>query len=122
MSYLFVITGATPVPLSSPNPAVCWERHDPGQRPGERLINGRPYVFDLDALNGYLAQEAVDAAPQDLGALTGPELTSLDYRCTRRLADAGGRDPDALALHTRLTAERRRRGLDHPFTLNPSAT
>jgi hypothetical protein len=108
------------MPLSQPNPAVCWERREPGCRPGERLVDGRPYVFNADSLNRWLAEEAVATAPVDLSVLTGPQLASLDYRCTRRLTEAGGADPQALLLHDRVAAERRRRGLDAPF--NPAVS
>jgi len=109
------------MPLNTPDPAVCWERRQPGRRPGERMLDGKPYVFNADSLNRWLAEEAVATAPADLARLTGPELHALDYRCIRRLADTGQGDGAALTLHARVTAERRRRGLDAPFNPHVSA-
>lgn len=95
--------------------AVLWERRAPGQRPGERMLNGKPYVFNADSLNRYLAEDAVATALADLTSMSVGELASMDYRCIRRLADTGHRDPAALALHARVTAERRARGMDVAF-------
>lgn len=94
---------------------AMWERREPGHRPGERMLDGRPYVFNADSLNSYLAEEAVMTAPTDLTGLCKGELAVLDYRCIRRLADTCNTDPIALALHARVTAERRARGMDAAF-------
>lgn len=64
----------------------------PTLRPGERLLAGRPYVFNFDLLNAYLADEAVAAAPADLSNLTDEEVSALwgawMNAARRRLGDA----------------------------------
>lgn len=49
----------------------------PALRPGERLVNGRPYTFDLDAVNAYEADRAIAAAPADLASLSAAEVSTL---------------------------------------------
>lgn len=61
-------------------------------RPGERLLAGKPYVFDQDALNAHLADLDVENAPADLSILADDEITGLFYsylnRRTRKPFDA----------------------------------
>ncbi len=51
----------------------------PALRPGERLVAGKPYVFDQNALNAFLAVEALRNAPADLTALSDEDLLGLFY-------------------------------------------
>lgn len=48
-------------------------------RPGERLVAGKPYIFDLNALNAYEADQALANMPADLSGLTDEAITGLYY-------------------------------------------
>ncbi len=82
---------------------------EPGYRPGERMVAGRPYCFNMRLLNEHLARERVathEAA--DLTQLSREEIAGLVYDC-----HALAYEPDyPEALHRRLVDERTRRGLD----------
>ncbi len=54
-----------------PSPAA------PKLRPGERLVAGRPYVFDADLLRAYEADLQVESAPEDLSTFTDTEVSEL---------------------------------------------
>jgi len=82
---------------------------DPGCRPGERIVAGSVYVYDLDALNSYLACEAVLNAPDDLSALTEDEVRSLRNRCGRVWAMEKGKPGVWDDLAMRCSAELSRR-------------
>lgn len=51
----------------------------PTCRPGERLIAGRPSIFNMGLLNAHLADEALSEAPADLSGLSDDDLTGLFY-------------------------------------------
>lgn len=51
----------------------------PALRPGERMLAGRPYIFDQNALNAFLAVEALRNAPADLTKLSDEDLQGLFY-------------------------------------------
>lgn len=68
----------------------------PACRPGERVVAGRIYTFDQDALNLHLAREREAAAPEDLSELGDDELASLYFAALRIDAATGGRDRDLL--------------------------
>lgn len=76
-------------------------------RPGERMVDGRPYVFNLRLLNEHEARERV-AAVGGLRALPLSELALLISDC-RSLSYEPDYPED---LHRRLVAERARRGID----------
>jgi hypothetical protein len=78
----------------------------PALRPGERLVAGKPYVFDQAALNDHLAREAVADAPADLTAMAAVELNSLHMHCLR----LGRLDGTAMAVLRRVIAEQSGRG------------
>jgi hypothetical protein len=82
----------------------------PGYRPGERMLDGKPYVFNADLLKRHLQQERIETAPADLGQLTSTQLLLIDYACT-----ALWRDVECAELHRRVIAERSRRGLNTAF-------
>lgn len=82
----------------------------PALRPGERLVAGRPTIFNADLLNLHLAHEAVLASVgADLTGWTWDELTGLLYACrtVRNVRRGNGGLPydlhwdDADALATR---------------------
>lgn len=84
-------------------------------RPGERLVYGRPYVFNMDLLRLHEAHEAVQAAlGADLSAMSYEDLTGLLYSCqtvTQVRRGNGGlpyelRWEDANALCARVAGER----------------
>lgn len=75
-------------------------------RPGERIINGIVYCYDLEALNDWLAIEAKLDAPDDLRALTDDALTALLYAGIRIGAMSKGSDRE---LSVRCQVERDRR-------------
>jgi hypothetical protein len=75
-------------------------------RPGERLVAGRPYVYDWEALADWLAIEAKLDAPDDLAVLTDEALTALFVHALRLAAISGHRDLD---LAVGVEAERARR-------------
>ena len=77
-------------------------------RPGERLLNGRPYVYDQDALNRYEADLAFETAPADLTRLSDDELTERFYGWLNRHARFP-HDPDTAAYGKRICDERTRR-------------
>lgn len=79
---------------------------EPGRRPGERLVAGRPTVFDQDALNDWLAVDAKRTAPADLAALGDDALAALAYKAIRLAALSGHRD---LELFERVSVEREAR-------------
>ena len=81
---------------------------EPGHRPGERIVAGRPYISDLNLLNAYEADRAIEAAPADLTALSWNELTELFYAWLNR---SGRRRYDGLTdeFGRKLGAERARR-------------
>jgi hypothetical protein len=61
----------------------------PYLRPGERMLHGRVYVYDQDALNAYRADEAVTEFMDtggDAGRLSDDALTTLFYLCLNRQA------------------------------------
>lgn len=68
----------------------------PDPLPGTRIVNGRPYIFDLDALNAWNAVAAKMDAPDDLSGLSEDELDSLFYRAIRIDAMSHGADPDLM--------------------------
>jgi hypothetical protein len=78
----------------------------PALRPGERLVAGRPYVFNQDTLNDYEAALAVCNAPADLSALSASEFARLLYAAIRVAAFTCNQVVTAL---DRLEAERARR-------------
>jgi hypothetical protein len=52
----------------------------PGFRPGERMLHGKPYVFNQDLLNAHLADQRVARGlPADLSGLSESELTEAFY-------------------------------------------
>lgn len=60
-----------------------------GSRPGERMLHGRPYVFDLDRLNAHIADEALQAfadAGEAAATLSDDDLTGLFYQWQNRQA------------------------------------
>lgn len=57
----------------------------PALRPGERLVAGKPYTFDQDAVNAFEADLAIASAPADLAALSPAEISRL--RCAWQNAD-----------------------------------
>jgi hypothetical protein len=79
----------------------------PFLRPGERLVAGRPYIFDQGLLNDYVACMAKVDAPADLSGLTDEQMTCLSYNATRLGWISRGLDTE---LSARVAAERRRRG------------
>lgn len=81
----------------------------PDPLPGTRLVAGKPYIFDLDAMRDWNALAAKMDAPADLAALSDHELTSLFYRALRIDGLSSGLDPD---LMRRVAAERCVRGLN----------
>lgn len=101
--------GAPPCEIDARIAAVLALR--PDCVPGERTLDGRPWIYDLDLRLAYLAREAVAAAPADLSALSDDQLTGLKYAALRRDADARRRDPAAADLLGRVLEERRRRDL-----------
>jgi len=82
---------------------------DLAPRPGERLVAGRLYVFDHDALGDWLAVEAKLDAPRRLAGLGDEALTSLYYKALRLAWLSGRRDSE---LAERVEAERARRRRD----------
>ena len=67
--------------------------------PGQRMIDGKPYTFDLGLLNSHRADMLIAAAPADLSTLpyeaSGPgemSLTGLKYA----LADRNARQAKVL--------------------------
>jgi hypothetical protein len=78
----------------------------PSLRPGERLVAGRAYVYDLEALADWLAIEAKLDAQDDLAPITDDGLTALFVQALRLAALSGHRDLDLLV---RVEAERARR-------------
>ena len=81
----------------------------PDSVPGERPVDGRPWIYDLDLRLSYLAREAVRTAPADLAPLSDDQLTGLKHAALRREHDARRRDPAAAHLLDRVLEERRRR-------------
>ena len=81
-------------------------------RPGERLVAGRPYVYDQDALADWLAVEAKRDAPDDLATLASEELDSLFHKALRLAALSGHRDMDLLVRVETERARRRARALE----------
>jgi len=78
-------------------------------RPGERLVAGRPYIFNMRLLNEHEARERVEAAERaDLTAKPKTELALLIMDCGT-LFHEWDYPTD---LHRRLVAERARRGID----------
>jgi len=76
--------------------------------PGQRMINGKPYTYDLGLLNSHRADMLIAAAPADLSTLSYDDLTGLKYaladRNERQAKVLGGwPEPDAFAK--RLWAE-----------------
>ena len=76
--------------------------------PGERLVAGRPYCFDMEARLDFLAQRAKAEAPADLTTLTDEALMDLKFAAMRVWSMSGGRDDYLLQV----SAEARRRGFD----------
>lgn len=72
-------------------------------RPGERLLAGKPYVYDQTLLNEHLAAERLASVPADLSALSFDDLSGLLYDCglVRRRHDPAHRE-----LAGRVAAER----------------
>lgn len=60
---------------SAPSNPLC--------RPGERLVAGKPSIFDLRLLNEHCAREAVLSAPHDLSGLSFDELSALSTKAHR---------------------------------------
>jgi len=52
-------------------------------RPGERLVHGRPAIFDLRLLNEHEARVAVMGAPADLSGLDFEALNALSTKAHR---------------------------------------
>ena len=80
----------------------------PPCRPGERLLAGRPYVYNQDLLNAYEADLAIKNMGEDVGAMSDSELDGLFYQWLNRYA----RLPlDRLTIRagTRICGERARR-------------
>jgi hypothetical protein len=75
-------------------------------RPGERLVAGKVYVFDQDALLDWLAIEAKLDAPDDLAPLADDAVTELFHKALRLAALSAHLDLDLLI---RVEAERARR-------------
>ncbi|MES2724886.1 MAG: hypothetical protein V4656_17175 [Pseudomonadota bacterium] len=78
----------------------------PVLRPGERLVAGKPYVFNEDLLNAHLADKALAAIPADLTTVTDDALTGLFYQWLN--ADARRR-PEVEAVGRPICDERARR-------------
>jgi hypothetical protein len=81
-------------------------------RPGERLVAGRPSIFDLGMLNEHLAREAVANAPADVSVLTNDELDALHAHCNCFALD---HDEPTRVLRRAVIAEQSRRGLRTAF-------
>lgn len=79
-----------------------------GERPGERMVAGQPYVFSLDLLNAYLADRAIAEAPADLSQLTWDHLSSLFGAYLNRRSRFPN-DEAAQLFGQRVCAERTRR-------------
>ena len=62
-------------------------RLNPDCRPGERMLAGKPYVYDADLLLSFKARELVNGAPADLSGLTDAELDALNSAGMRRWFD-----------------------------------
>lgn len=61
-------------------------------RPGERMLHGKPYVFDAGLLLDHLARTRIEAAtPESLVDLSDRDLTSLIYDCLRFTSGGSGR-------------------------------
>jgi len=60
-----------------PEPKAQVQTFPEGFRPGERMVAGRPYVFNAGLLGLHLANEAVQSAPEDLSGLTYDEVFGL---------------------------------------------
>lgn len=58
-----------------------------GAEPGVRMLHGRPYVFDSDALAEHFARIIVDAAPANLNALPCDQLKRIERAAWRCLYD-----------------------------------
>lgn len=92
----------------------------PGYRPGERMLAGKPYVFNGDRLAIYLAFEGIRSAPADLTRISEAALRQLSSHCTA-ISWLSDRDPARTpeivsqmeALRFRVVAERNRRGWTH---------
>ena len=84
----------------------------PGYRPGERMVAGKPYVFNADLLNLHLAHEDVLSAPLDLRSLSYDALVGLMFKAGLVNTAADGRLPYRLdreaseALFRRVCDER----------------
>lgn len=87
-------------------------------RPGERLVAGKPYIFDHAALNLHLAREAIASAPANLSALGDDELRGLRSSAAKvDYADRLGFGP----LQARIKAEYAARGWDSGSAVNAAA-
>jgi hypothetical protein len=75
-------------------------------RPGERLVRGKPYIYDLDVLNDWLAVCAKRDAPDDLSTLSDSALADAYAKAIRLAAMSENRD---IELGVRIETERRRR-------------
>jgi hypothetical protein len=89
--------GTTQSPTSFATEALLNDNR-PTLRPGERLVAGKPYVYDADALGAHIADERIAAAPADLTTLTDSEVSTLwgawlnaDRRRRREVEDFGRR-------------------------------
>lgn len=83
-------------------------------RPGERIVAGKPYVFDAELLNNHLAEQAVADAPADLSSLDDSALASLSHSCGRLWALNQGAEGPWTALSLRVNAERKARDQREP--------
>jgi len=76
--------------------------------PGQRILHGQVYTFDLDMLNDHHAKVACEAAPADLGSVPVADLGLLHYRALHYSSMTRGA-PEARALVRRVEAERHAR-------------
>ena len=101
----------------------AFQRREPGSRPGERMLDGKPYVFNADLLKRYLHEERIATAPADLTTLSDTDLMSLNYACTGRWHYLWAENTSAAAieadrierLQQHVEDERARRGLTDSF-------
>jgi len=94
------------MPLNTASTTKEATRLEPGYRPGERMLHGRPYVFNQDLLNAYLADCTVaDGVPANLAALTYGELTAL-VGAYLSAWSRRARDPEVQAFGAAVCGER----------------
>lgn len=90
----------------------------PGYRPGERMLHGAPYVYDMGLLNAHLADIRIAIAPADLSGLDWAELGDLHaawLSADRRRPF----DPDLREFGRRVCDERAGRPEHACFTRSP---